>query len=136
MLVCRCSAGGDGCLICSMMWRAAGWLKNIFFWRRAGGDIFFARARRAHLHMPRIRLILQIKKNQGKVLQADKRGGKVIFCRLVSYVDRNTNSGMIQPPQLFFSCNSPASVGVLHLFGVPAKGVPPTGGVQGESNKS
>ena len=132
MLVCRCSAGGDGCLICSMMWRAAGWLKNIFFWRRAGGDIFFARARRAHLHMPRIRLILQIKKNQGKVLQADKRGRKVIFCRLVSYVDRNTNYGMIQPPQLFFSCNSPASVGVLHLFWLSAKGHFSTGCAPGK----
>ena len=69
-----------------------GWLaKKYFFLEEGGRRYFFARVRRAHLRMPRIRLILQIKKNQGKVLQADKRGGKVIFCRLVSYVDRNTN---------------------------------------------
>ena len=115
-----------------MMWRAAGWLKNIFFWRRAGGDIFFARARRAHLHMPRIRLILQIKKFQGRVSQADNCEGKVIFCLLVSHVDRNTNYGMIQPPQLFFSCNSPASVGVLHLFWLSAKGNFSTGCAPGK----
>ena len=71
--------------------------------------------------MPRIRLILQIKKFQGRVAQADKCGRNIIFCLLVSHVDRNTNYGMIQAPQLFFSCNSPASVGVLHLFGLLAK---------------
>ena len=94
-----------------------GWLaKKYFFLEEGGRRYFFARVRRAHLRMPRIRLILQIKKFQGRVSQADNCEGKVIFCLLVSHVDRNTNYGMIQPPQLFFSCNSPASVGVLHLF--------------------
>lgn len=137
MLLCLCAGAPLGGWFLDLLQEMeGGWLaKKYFFWKRAGGDIFFARARRAHLRMPRIRLILQIKKNQGKVSQADKRGRKLIFCRLVSYVDRNTNYGMIQPPQLFFRAIPRLPSGFCICLGCQPKAFPQLGAYRARATK-
>lgn len=102
-----------------MFWITAGGSRQKKILAGTDADFFCHGQQNAVMHAVHLTNIAD-QKNSGLEAQSDTRG-ECSPLLLVSHVDSNTNCGMVEPPQLFFLCNSPASVGVLYL-GATSKG--------------